>query len=135
VGANVRSILIVDDAEDVADSICMILQGEGYRGRIANAGCEALEIVQNEPVAMVLLDLWMPVMDGWEFLERLRSLPPPASDVPVVVMTADHGAYPGELPVEGFLFKPLEIRGLLETVKQVLGSTRHRGRVAKGGGA
>ncbi len=65
-------VLVVDDDPDILDAICDILETEGYRVARARHGLEALDRVELERPAVILLDLMMPVMDGVAFAEALR---------------------------------------------------------------
>jgi CheY-like chemotaxis protein len=73
--AQKRKILVVDDNVDAADSLAILLGLEGHEVRVANDGPAALKIAQAEPPHMVLLDLGMPGMDGYQVARRLRRLP------------------------------------------------------------
>jgi CheY-like chemotaxis protein len=81
-----RSVLVVDDDADVRNLLRRSLEQDGMSVREATNGAEALELVMADPPDLVLLDLMMPVMDGFEFLRRL----PEAREAmpPVVVLTA-----------------------------------------------
>ncbi len=95
-----------------------ILEMSSYTVRLASNGVEALSEVVTHPPAMVLLDLMMPVMDGWEFLRRLRGS---QVRVPVAVMSAarDAGAISDELGAQAFLPKPFELDDVLTVVKRL----------------
>ena len=83
----VRSILIVEDDEDIADSIRYNLEREGFRVRIATTGEDALELIFNGPPSLILLDLNLPHMSGFEICRRLRAELPTAQ-VPIIMLTA-----------------------------------------------
>ena len=81
------SVLVVEDDPDVREFMEMLLASSGYRTASAANGAEALERIRAERPCVVLLDLMMPVMDGWEF--RARQLADPElARVPVVCVTA-----------------------------------------------
>src|SRR6185503_17200868 len=89
-----RRILIVDDDAPIRAFVKQALAGEGYDVREAADGAAALAAVEREAVDLVLLDLWMPVMDGWQFAEAYRqldeqSLPDKRGRPPLVVFTAE----------------------------------------------
>jgi len=110
-----KPVLIVEDDEDVRGALAVFLEGEGYRVLEAADGLEALDHLRTASVCMVLLDLWMPRMNGWEF--RAEQMKDPAlAAVPVVVITADHAARTKAvaLGVEGYITKPIEFPVLLE---------------------
>jgi PAS domain S-box-containing protein len=80
------SVLIVDDDEDARERVRRTLQRDGWQVREAGNGAEALEILDAARPSLILLDLMMPVMDGFAFLRALRGRPD--GNVPVVVLTA-----------------------------------------------
>src|SRR5262245_43269522 len=109
-----RCVLIVEDDENVRGALAAFLEGEGHRVLEAADGAEALERLRAEPVCLVLLDLWMPRMNGWEF--RAEQVKDEAlAGVPVVVITADHAAAQkvATLGVNGYMTKPIEFPELL----------------------
>jgi DNA-binding response OmpR family regulator len=78
------SVLVVDDEEDVALGLRLLLERADYEVTLAHDGREALRSFFQSPSDVVLLDVSMPVMDGWATLERIRDV----SDVPVLMLTA-----------------------------------------------
>jgi DNA-binding response OmpR family regulator len=82
-----RRVLVVDDDDDIRLLLQELLSGAGYRVETAGDGRAALRTFHESPTDLVILDLSMPEMDGFETLERLRDL----SDVPVILLTARSG--------------------------------------------
>ncbi len=80
-------VLVVDDEAQIREIIERTMQKEGWNVLQAQDGLEALQIVQETPPQLILLDMMMPRMDGFEFLEELRKLPV-GSNIPVIVITA-----------------------------------------------
>ena len=80
-------VLVVDDDADMRHRLRTVLERDGWSVREARNGCEALDQVRHGVPRLVLLDLTMPVMDGFSFLDRLRGLPG-CAEVPVVVLSA-----------------------------------------------
>ena len=80
-------VLVVDDDADMRHRLRTVLERNGWSVREAGNGCEALDQVQHGVPRLVLLDLTMPIMDGFSFLDRLRDLPG-CAEVPVVVLSA-----------------------------------------------
>ena len=115
--------MIVDDDPAIRRVVADILEMSDYEVRMASNGAEALEEVHHEPPAMVLLDLMMPVMDGWEFLRRCRR-DETCGALPVAVMSAarDAGAISDELGAAAFLPKPFELDDILTVVNRFAGS-------------
>jgi CheY-like chemotaxis protein len=112
-------VLVVDDNPAARNSLAMLLGAQGYAVDCAAGGREALERLRSglKP-GLILLDLSMPGMDGWEFL-RQKGQSPEAADVPVVVLTgAGRSARPAvrSLGADDFLQKPVEAERLLDTI-------------------
>jgi CheY-like chemotaxis protein len=118
----VRPILVVDDDPAIRDVVADILEMSDYRVTTASNGVEALDRIRSEPPAAVLLDLMMPVMDGWEFLERCRRRRP-CAQLPVAVMSAAHDAAwaARKLGVQAYLTKPFELDAVLAVVDRLAG--------------
>ena len=112
-----KPIMIVEDDADVRAALAAFLEGEGYVVLEAADGAEALQRLRTNEVCLVLLDLWMPGMDGWQFrAEQMRD--PALARVPVLVVTADHAAarQVAALGVQGYMTKPIELPDLLAHV-------------------
>jgi chemotaxis family two-component system sensor histidine kinase/response regulator PixL len=115
-----HTVLVVEDDEDLRETMREALALHGYAVVAAQDGQEALEALDHlDHVCMVLLDLWMPRMNGWDFLIQLRARPALA-DVPVIIHTsAPKQAPPGATRV---LSKPLALERLLSVVREFCGS-------------
>lgn len=111
-------ILVVDDDPGIRDVIAAILQLDGYAVDTAADGREALDRIHAQRPALVLLDLQMPGLTGWDVLERLRT---EQVDVPVVFMTAGMRAHveAERHQAAGYLPKPFDIDDVLRVVQQV----------------
>lgn len=124
-----RPILIVEDDRDLADTLVDVLQDEGYSVVVASNGKEALDLLESGKcmAALILLDLMMPVMDGWEFQRRLVS--GAHASIPVVVCTADgHAREKAEsMNAAGHLQKPSTVDALLQTVEALCGRPASEG--------
>jgi CheY-like chemotaxis protein len=116
----VQHILVVDDDPAIRDVVADILEISDYAVQTAVNGAEALEKIRQDQPAAVLLDLMMPVMNGWEFLRACRQ-ESPCADVPIVVMSAarDASDVADELGAQAFLAKPFELDSVLSVVEQV----------------
>ena len=108
-------ILVVDDNARALRAMSELLQFEGFSVLTAQNGLDALNKMKAaDLVSLVLLDLWMPVMDGWEVLRRKKG-DPDLANVPVVVISA---IPPVDLDgVESVLTKPIDLNQLMETVR------------------
>jgi CheY-like chemotaxis protein/anti-sigma regulatory factor (Ser/Thr protein kinase) len=117
----VERILVVDDDRSTRHLIRLQLRGAGYTVDTAKDGAEALASVRRKKFDLVLLDIWMPGMDGLEMLGRLRDEP---SQPKVVVMTADENSETFLRAIQGhayrYVTKPVEPKQLLEIVREVL---------------
>ena len=112
-------VLIVDDDDDIRGFVCFALEQAGHEVRGAENGRAALAILQDYAPDLILLDMRMPVMDGWAFARAYRSQPGP--HVPVIVLTAarDAQAWASEAGVEGYLAKPFELEDLMNAVNSI----------------
>jgi CheY-like chemotaxis protein len=110
-----NTVLVVDDDTSILDTVSSILSGEGYDVVSAATGEEALAAVARNQPLLILLDMRMPVMDGWAVARALRKQ---GSDVPIVVMTAAESAkrWADEVGAEGYLAKPFGLDDLLAAV-------------------
>jgi two-component system, cell cycle response regulator DivK len=106
---NEPHILVVDDSEDVRDLFAFYLVGKGYRVSTARDGKSGLEKTFGLMPDLVLLDLWLPEISGWEVLHRLKSNTR-TTHIPVVVFTGYTMAPPREC--DGFLTKPFQLEEL-----------------------
>jgi two-component system chemotaxis response regulator CheY len=115
---NGRPILVVDDDPGILGTVREILSLEGYHVTTATNGLEALQAVDEKRPALVLLDMRMPVLDGWGFARELRSR---KTQVPIVVMTAagDARAWAAEIGAQGYLAKPFDLHQLLDSVQRL----------------
>jgi len=113
-----RRVLVVDDDPDILDALSEILEVEGYDVQRARNGREALQRLEQGLPDLVLLDLMMPVMDGWEFA---RSLDPDARP-PIIVLSADRNVSvkAQEIGALGWLAKPFELSELLAVVRRAI---------------
>lgn len=122
-------MLVADDDDDVRDAIREVLENRRYHVIVARTGRDALRALSVVQVALVLLDLSMPEMDGWEFLRR-KAADLTIAALPVVVVTAmaNPHAVMAEAAVVGVLRKPLVTHELLEIVRRyVAGPGSQRG--------
>ena len=110
-------VLVVDDDNSILDTVSSILSGEGYLVMAAGGGQEALALVRTWHPTLVLLDMRMPVMDGWAFARALHET---GSRVPIVVMTAAESArrWADEIGAAGHLAKPFSLDELIDCVEK-----------------
>ena len=112
-------ILVVDDDEVILSTVKFILSDEGYPVAVAMNGEEALERVEQEPPRLIVLDMKMPVLDGWGFAAHYRQRPGPHA--PIVVMTAAHDSRgrAAEIGADGYISKPFDVENLLTIVHRL----------------
>ena len=110
-------ILVVDDDPGIRQVVTMALRDDDYTVQEAANGLEALDRIAESPPALVLLDLQMPVMTGWQVLANLETQ---QIRVPVVIMTAAYRARAEaeRLRAAGYLAKPFDLASLYAVVEQ-----------------
>jgi two-component system nitrogen regulation response regulator NtrX len=116
-------ILIVDDEPDIRQSLSGVLEDEGYVANAVESGEACLEDLARQPCELVLMDIWLPGMDGMEALARIQEIPFP--DRPVVVMISGHGnietaVKATKLGAFDFLEKPLSIQKISVVAKNAV---------------
>jgi CheY-like chemotaxis protein len=113
-------ILIVDDDAGVRATIARILEDESYEVVEATDGIDALATLDGLLPALILLDLTMPRMDGWEFVAEVERLGL-RSSIPLVVLTADGHARQKatQLGADGYLPKPFDVDALIEVITRL----------------
>ncbi len=111
-----KTVLVVDDDVDLLGMVELLLDEAGYRVLTAAEGHEALDKLSHETPQMILLDMKMPGMNGWEFAREYRAKH--NSRAPIIVFTAAEDARKRaeEIGAEGFLGKPFEIDELSRLV-------------------
>jgi DNA-binding response OmpR family regulator len=110
-------VLVVDDDPSILDTVTSILKSEGFQVMAASGGEQALSMLHSWHPTLVLLDMRMPIMDGWAVARALREA---GSKVPIVVMTAAESAkrWAEEIGAAGHLAKPFGLDELLACVEE-----------------
>lgn len=116
-----HTILIIDDEKDIRTALGGILEDEGYQVLSAESGVEGIDIARHELPDLILLDIWMPGMDGLETLEKLKALLPQVT----VIMISGHGTIDTavratKLGAFDFIEKPLSLEKVLISVANAL---------------
>lgn len=117
-------ILVVEDVPNVLELLCVTLQFKGYPVVTATNGREALEVIKNEPPALIITDILMPKMDGYSLVHRLRN-DPETRHIPVIFLsatyvTAEDKIFALSLGAVRFLEKPIDTEEFLLTIAEVL---------------
>jgi two-component system chemotaxis response regulator CheY len=124
-----QTILVVDDDPDIRDAISETLTMAGYQVETAEHGAAALAALDGGLPALVLLDMRMPVLDGWGFA---RALADRNVRVRILVVTAarDAGQWAAEIGADGFLAKPFGVKDLISAVRRLCPDVSTARRVA-----
>jgi CheY-like chemotaxis protein len=112
-------ILVVDDDLDIRETLAQILEFEGFDVTCASNGREAIDRLKTVRPGLILLDLMMPVMNGYEFRQAQKAHPEIA-DIPVIILSADGNVQQKAeaAGVQAYLKKPIELDVLLSTIRQ-----------------
>jgi two-component system nitrogen regulation response regulator NtrX len=121
------NVLIIDDERSIRESLQGVLEDEGYAAASVESGEAALELLRTDTFEVVLLDIWLPGMDGLETLERIRDI----EDAPEVIMISGHGTIETavratKLGAYDFLEKPLSLEKTLILLKNAAEAKRLR---------
>lgn len=113
-------VLIVDDDVNIAELIRICLEKEGYTTIVANDGMKAIEKFKAEAPTLVLLDVMMPKVDGWQVCREIRRV----SNIPIIMLTAKGDTFDKvlglELGADDYMVKPFESKELIARIKAVM---------------
>jgi CheY-like chemotaxis protein len=115
-------VLVVEDDDAIRSLVAEVLQDDGYAVREATNGAEALEVLREARPDLIVLDLMMPVMDGWTFVSECQRMDW-CGEVPILVTSASHdlprtAEQLREMGVRTCLAKPFDVDGLLALVQR-----------------
>lgn len=115
-------ILVVEDDASIRSMVVELLSLEGYPVAAVASGIEALAIVERQRPVLILLDLRLPGMNGWEFTDHLRRR---GVHTPILVMTAAHSVkvWAEEVAADGYVAKPFSVDDLLAEIERLLASS------------
>ena len=118
-----RNILVVEDDRNISNLIQMYLVKEGFDVRIAGDGGKAIEEFQKEAPDLILLDIMLPVLDGWAVCAKIRE----TSKVPIIMLTAKSEVFDRiqglEMGADDYIVKPFEMKELITRINAVLRRT------------
>jgi DNA-binding response OmpR family regulator len=117
---SVPLILVVDDDPAICEFVQLALEDAGYEVMVAIDGVDALAAARNREPALILLDMRMPSMNGWEFAEAYRQERGPHA--PILIMTAGGDAPASDIGAAGWLGKPFDLDHLITSVRRILDS-------------
>jgi two-component system chemotaxis response regulator CheY len=114
-----EKILVVDDDTDIRETLAQILEFEGFDVTCASNGQEAMDRLESLKPNLILLDLMMPIMNGYEF-RRAQKAKPEIAEIPVIILSADGNVQQkaAAADVQAFLKKPIELEVLLSAIRQ-----------------
>lgn len=117
---NKQTVLIVDDEVNICELIRLYVEKEGYHAILANDGQQAIDKFKEESPDIVLLDIMLPVKDGWQVCREIRS----TSNTPIIMLTAKGETFDKvlglELGADDYMVKPFEPKELIARMKAVL---------------
>ena len=118
-----QTILVVDDDPNIAQLVKLYLEKEGYEVNVETRGDDAVAAFQKNPPSLMLLDIMLPGMDGWQVCRAIRQ----TSSIPIIMLTAKDDTFDKvlglELGADDYITKPFENKELVARVKAVLRRT------------
>ena len=118
-----RNILVVEDDRNISDLIRMYMEKEGFEVRSAYDGGKAIEEFEKQAPDLVLLDIMLPVMDGWAVCRKIRE----TSKVPIIMLTAKGEVFDKvlglELGADDYVVKPFDAKEIVARIKAVMRRT------------
>ena len=118
-----QKIVVVEDDINIAELLRLYLEKDGFEVRIAHDGGEGLRLAEEEKPDLVMLDIMLPVMDGWQVCRQLRK----NSKVPIIMLTAkgetEDKVSGLEMGADDYIVKPFEVKELLARIHAVLRRT------------
>jgi CheY-like chemotaxis protein len=112
-------VLIVDDDQHILQLTSFALEMDGYDVSTAADGMSALDHLRQRPPNVIVLDMMMPIMDGWRFSEAYHELPGPHAPIVVLTAAADAAGCAAQVGAARYLSKPFDVDALLTIVDQL----------------
>ena len=127
----VGKILVVDDDQNICELLRLYIEKEGFSTVIANDGKQALEIFEEENPVLIMLDIMLPGLDGWQVCREIRK----KSQVPIIMLTAKGEVFDKvlglELGADDYVVKPFEAKEVVARIKAVLRRSGQQGEAVK----
>ena len=121
-----EKILVVDDDKNICELLRLYIDKEGYQTVVAYDGKQALKLFDEEAPCLIVLDVMMPELDGWQVCREIRK----SSDVPIIMLTAKGETFDKvlglELGADDYVVKPFESKEIVARIKAVLRRTGNR---------
>ena len=118
-------ILVVDDDQTILNLVKLTLEHAGYEVILAQDGQIALDYYRKGPIDLAIIDIAMPVMDGYEVIQEMHKLKTQPKRVPIVILSAHDQEvmrdYAAELGVDAYLTKPMTAKQLVTHVERLIG--------------
>ncbi len=115
-----KTLLIVDDEVNIREVIKEYAQAHDYQVVTAQDGQQAIDIVRNEPIDLVVLDIMMPNLDGFSAIKQIKAI----KDIPIIMLSARFEEYDKllgfELGIDDYIVKPFSLKELMARIKTVL---------------
>ncbi len=112
-------VLVVDDDPDIGEFVSLALSDLGYDVDAVRNGRAALSSIDERPPGLILLDMRMPVMDGWEFARAYRERPGPHAPILVFTAARDAAQRASEVSADAHLAKPFSLDDLIDLVERL----------------
>lgn len=126
-----KRIVYIEDDPDMIDLVSLILKSKGFTVQGANGGREGLDLITNDPPDLILLDLMMPDIDGWEVYHQIKANEV-SSQIPVIIITAKAQAIDQVLglkiaQVDDYISKPFHFQQLVDSIQNTLARNKISG--------
>lgn len=124
---NTKKVLVVDDEPDTLELVKLVLESGGFETLLATSGMEALALIDRIRPDLVLLDIMMPDMDGWDVFRKIKEKNP---EIPIAILTAkaqniDRLLGLHVLKADDYITKPFGKNELINKVRKLIGSTKN----------
>lgn len=118
--AGAHKVLVVDDDDELADVVRQVLRDAGYSVATVRHGAAALELVGHIVPDLILLDLTMPIMDGWSFISQYRRTAKESARIVLLTANAHAAEIARSLGADGYITKPFDMEDLVGIVGREL---------------